>query len=54
MSETKQIKDLTNIEIMEDIKYYLNYAQLQSPSFVDKTFDIIRKYTKELYERFKK
>ena len=45
---SKTIKDLNNKEIIEDIEYYLNYAQVQSPPFVDKTFEIIKKYINEL------
>ncbi len=44
----KIIKDLNKKQIIEDIEYYLNYAQAQSPAFVDKTFEIIKKYINEL------
>ena len=45
---SKKIEDLNNKEIFEDIEYYLNYAQVQPPPFVDKTFEIIRGYINEL------
>ncbi len=51
MSEKKTIQDLTVKEILEDLKYYVNYANVQSPSFVDKTFNIILKYINELEKR---
>ena len=47
MSE-KKIEDLTNKELLEDLHYYVDYAQKQSPSFVDKTFNIVYLYIKEL------
>jgi hypothetical protein len=47
-----RVEELTNLEIIEDLEYYVVYAQYQSPSFVDKAFDIINKYLKELKERF--
>jgi len=54
MSEVlKEIKDLTDIELLEDIEYYLYNAQLKSPPFVDKTFDIIREYLKEWRKRLR-
>ena len=40
----KTIEDLNRKELFEDLEYYVAYAQHQSPPFVDKTFDIIRKY----------
>jgi len=49
----KTIKDLTTKELFEDLEYYVNYAQIQSPSFVDKTFDIIKMYIEELKEKLR-
>lgn len=50
---TKEIPDLTNKEILEDLEYWIYEAQMRSPSFVDEIFDIVRKYIEELKERFK-
>jgi len=47
-----EIKDLTNLEIVEDIEYYLLETQMMSPSFTDGRFEIIKRYVKELKERF--
>lgn len=35
MEEKRTIKDLTTKELFEDLEYYVNYAQTQSPPFVD-------------------
>jgi len=48
---SKEIKDLTNLEIVEDIEYYMYNAQMKSPIFVDGTFEIIKNYIKELKKR---
>ena len=48
---SKTIEELTIKEIFEDIDYYLNYAQMQSPSFVDKTLKAIKIYIVELKKR---
>lgn len=53
MSKQKTIEDLTKIELLEDIEYYLQQTQLKSPSFVDEMFTILRKYTTELTKRIK-
>jgi len=49
----KTIETLTDKELVEDLSYYVDYAQKQSPPFVDKTYDIVKKYINELYERVK-
>lgn len=50
MSKAKRIEDLNRKELFEDLEYYVDYAQMQSPSFVDKTFEIIKKYIRALKE----
>ncbi|BDI54999.1 MAG: hypothetical protein QIT40_gp41 [Lokiarchaeia virus VerdaV4] len=50
MSKAKKIEDLNHKELLEDLEYYVIYAQFQSPSFVDKTFEIIHKYIRALKE----
>lgn len=49
----KTIKDLTLKELFEDLDYYINYGQVQSPPFVDKTYEIIKKYIKQIKELLK-
>ena len=47
----KKITDLNNKELFEDLNYYINYAQIQSPNFVDNTFEIVRLYVEEVGKR---
>ena len=47
----KTIEDLNQKELFEDLEYYVNYAQHQSPPFVDKTFVINKKYIEQLKKR---
>ncbi len=55
MSENKkELKDLTQKELLEDLGYYVKYAQTQSPSFVDNTFHCIWDDIKELFRRLPK
>lgn len=42
----RTIEDLNVKELLEDLEYWVNYANVQSPPFVDKTFKIIREYIK--------
>ena len=49
--ELKELKDLTKIELLEDLAYYVNLAQHQSPSFVDNTFGCIWDDINELRKR---
>ena len=48
----KKIEDLNVKELIEDLEYYVDYANIQCPSFVDNTFNIIREYIKWLKKRF--
>ena len=34
----KQLEDLTVKELLEDLGYWIRYAHLQSPSFVDEAY----------------
>lgn len=47
----KEIKNLTNMEIWEDMVHWIGQAQLRSPSFNDEIFSIIKKYLIELKKR---
>ena len=51
MAKKKKIEDLTNMEIWEDVVYWVNQAKLRAPSFVDEIFTIIEKYLIELKKR---
>lgn len=50
----KELKDLTDKELMEDLAYYVKMAQTQSPPFVDSTFNCIWDDIKEFQKRWKK
>lgn len=47
----KEPKDLTNIELWEDLCYWVDQAQMRSPSFVDEIFSIIKKCLIEMKGR---
>lgn len=47
----RTIQDLNYKELLEDLNYWAYYAQMQSPDFVDATFEIIYKYINELEDR---
>ena len=47
----KKIEDLTNIELWEDMVYWVEQAQARSPSFVDEIYSIITKYLVEMKKR---
>lgn len=44
----KTIEDLTLKELFEDLDHYINYGP-----FVDKTYEIIKKYIKQIKELLK-
>ena len=48
-----KIEDLTDIELWEDMCYWVEQAQVRSPSFVDEIYSIIYKYLKEMELRLK-
>lgn len=51
--QNKKMSELTMTELLEDLGYYVKYAQYQSPSFVDQTFNCIWEDIIELFRRFK-
>lgn len=51
--KTKKLSDLTNKELLEDLAYYTNMAQIQSPSFTDNSYYAIWEDIKELFNRLK-
>ena len=51
---SKELEDLTNIELMEDMGYWIQYAQYQSPTFTDAAYSAIWKAYMVLLERIKK
>ncbi len=51
---SKTIEDLTNLEIVEDLHYWMLQTQMKSPPFVDEMFEILLGYIFELEKRFRK
>ena len=51
MAKKQRIEDLTNIELWEDLVYWVEQAQGRSPSFVDEIYSIITKYLIEMKKR---
>lgn len=51
MAKKKLIEDLTDIELWEDLVYWIEQAQLRSPSFVDEIFLIVKKCLVEMKKR---
>ena len=47
----KQIQDLTDKELMEDIEYWLYQTQLRASPVADECFGILKKYLPELKKR---
>ena len=50
----KELKDLTDKELLEDLGYYVKQAQYQSPSFTDNSYSAIWDDIKELFRRLPK
>ena len=51
MTKKKKIEDLTNIELWEDLVYWVEQAHGRSPSFVDEIYSIIAKCLIEMKKR---
>jgi len=48
---SNELKDLTNKELLEDLAYYVNQAQMMSPPFTDESYRAIWDDIIELVKR---
>jgi len=51
MSELKEVKDLTQKELLEDLAYYIKQAQLRSSPCTDSVFEAVWDDVRELQKR---